>query len=445
MLTSRSAAFPVKAWIIRVILTAAGLLMGTASPVITAPKPEPLMSLAVVGAKDGVVTRQVATGWPLTLRLSSNGELGIGRPFVTPYFPQFGDFGFIVFADPDGCTSFDAINAPCPGGVDETMLEFWSDMDRAGVSNPNGNVERLLALTESGGGGSPKVLTFDPDSGLNNLLVRYGPYVGGDDTLAFRCVGGRLAIYPGTPCLSDADCTAGGTCRQVPLDADGYGYGADDDLPGLALFSDTGVGLVLDQNFNPGQPRLSRNLAGLVHSVAYELNDATSKTSLQIHLNVPGSRTVVLPNSAGPFIPAVSPVGLFTPAVLGDFCVGDPQTCNIDGAGLVRIDGGPLTAMTAAQVAAYLNSRVVTLRAFVVNGTAPSQLADLNGDGFVGAKDAVLAGYALLSGEKAFRLAGFYDEELFNLALPYDFDSNGKAIGAVAAPNGPGGITIVPR
>jgi hypothetical protein len=403
------------------------------------------MSLAIVGAKDAVVTRQVATGWPLTLRLSSNGELGIGRPFVTPYFPQFGDFGFIVFADPDGCPSFDAINAPCPGGVDETMLEFWADMDRAGVSNPHGNVDRLVALTESGGGGSPKVFTYDANSGLNNLLVRYGPFVGGNDTMALRCVGGRLAIYPGSPCLSDADCTSGTSCRQVPLDADGFGYGADDDAPGLALFSDTGVGLVLDEGFNPGQPRQSRNLAGLVHSVAYELNDATSKTSVQVHLNVPGSRTVGAPLSAGPFIPALSPLGLFTPAVLADFCVGDPQSCNINGAGLVRIDGGPLTDMTAAEVGVFLNSQVVTLRAFVVNGTAPSLLADLNGDGFVGAKDAVLAGYSLLSGEKTFRLVGYYDEELFNLVLPYDFDGNGEAIGAVAAPKAPGSITIVPR
>jgi hypothetical protein len=464
MITSHSAAIRSRAWVTRLMLLAAGFLAWTASPVVPGPlaepktrqekdgvvaqlqtaKPEPLMSLAIVGAKDGVVTRQVATGWPLTLRLSSNGELGIGRPFVTPYFPQFGDFGFIVFADPDGCPSFDALNAPCPGGVDETMLEFWPDMDRAGVSNPHGNVERLIALTESGGGGSPKVFIFDHNTGLNNLLVRYGPYVGSDDVTALRCVGGRLAIYPGTSCLSDADCNSG-TCRLVPLDADGYGYGADDDLPGLALFSDTGVGLVLDQSFNPGQPRQSRNLAGLVHSVAYELNDASSKTSVLVHLNVPGAQTVTLPSSAGSFIPAASPRGLFTPAVLADFCVGDPQTCSIDGAGLVRIDGGPVTAMTAAQVGDYLNSHVVTLRAFVVNGTAPSLLTDLNGDGFVGAKDAALAGYSLLSGEKTLRLVGYYDEDLFKLALPYDFDGNGKAIGAVAAPNGPGSITPVPR
>jgi hypothetical protein len=57
----------------------------------------------------------------------------------------------------------------------------------------------------------------------------------------------------------------------------------------------------------------------------------------------------------------------------------------------------------------------------------------------------VLAGYSLLSGEKAFRIVGFYDGELFELFLPYDFDGNGETVGAVAAPKGPGGITIVPR
>jgi hypothetical protein len=112
---------------------------------------------------------------------------------------------------------------------------------------------------------------------------------------------------------------------------------------------------------------------------------------------------------------------------------------------IFRIDGGPQVSMTDNDLLALMNSKVVTIRAFVVNGTAPSVLSDLNGDGFVGAKDAVLAGYQLVSGEEVMQMVGFYDDNLDVFPLLFDFDGNGDALGKFVAPGGPGQITQVPE
>jgi hypothetical protein len=405
------------------------------------PKPVPTMSLEIVGAKKDAITRQVGSGWPITLRLSSNGELGIGRPIMPPVFPRFGEVGYIVFTNPDGCFSFGVANH-CDS-TDETYLEFTPDLDQPGLANPHGNHDRLVALTDFGDGGSPQVYTFNFDTHLNDLLVPYGPLVGGQDVIESRCSG--PLYYALGPCVSDSDCDPSATCRQLPVNPDGYGYGADDDLPGLVLLSDTGVGRVLNQNFNRPRVLQERNLAGLLTSVAYELNDATSRTTVVAQLNVPHGQTYAFPVSTGGVFPAQVPRGLFTPVVLEDRCTGDPAACDGLGLHVFRIDGGPQVLMTDDDMLNLLNTTVVTVRAFVVNGTAPSILADLDGDGVVGAKDATLAGYQLLAGEQSIQFVGFYDGNLEVLPLFFDFDGNGDARGAFVAPGGPGDITKIPR
>src|SRR5262245_23674502 len=197
------------------------LLVTIASPVLMIKKPPPSISLEIVGAKGGVVNREAASGWPLTLRLSSNGELGIGRPIGSPVFPRFGEVGYLVFSDPDGCFSFGLENG-CPT-TDETYLEFTPDVDLPGRTNQHGNPDRLIALSETGGGGSPRVLTFNFDTHLNDRLTPYGPEVGGGDTLENHCSG--VLDYEGQACTSNADCLFFETCRQIVVNADGYGYG----------------------------------------------------------------------------------------------------------------------------------------------------------------------------------------------------------------------------
>jgi len=406
-------------------------------------KPVYPISLQFVGAKRDAVTRQVASGWPITLRLSSNGELGIGTPAVPPYFPRIRESGYIIFADPDNCFSFAALST-CPVR-DETYLELTPDLDMPGLANPHGNWDRLIGLTDFGGGGSPQVYTFNFQTHLNDRLVSYGPIVGGPepDLLESRCVGPFK--YAGPACSSDGDCGPNSTCRLIPLNADGYGLGADDDLPGLVLLSDAGVGVVVNQDFNRPRLRQARNLAGLMSSVAYELNDASARTTVVAHLNVPEGQVYIFPLSAGGDFPARAPRGLFTPVVLEDRCLGDTTTCSQGFDRILRIDGGPQLTMTDNELFDLLNTQVVTVRAFVVNGTAPSILADLNQDGVVSSKDAALAGYALLSGEETIRIVGWYDDNLEVTPMLFDFDGNGDARGDFAAPGGAGQIKKVPR
>ena len=77
----------------------------------------------------------------------------------------------------------------------------------------------------------------------------------------------------------------------------------DDDLPGLVVLSEKGIGLVLDPDFNPPAVPMLRNLAGLVSSVSYELSDWTRRTTITAHFNVPR--------------------GALAPFVKIDNCVGD--------------------------------------------------------------------------------------------------------------------------
>ena len=402
----------------------------------------PPISLQFVGAKQDAVFRETGSGWPVTLRLSSNGELGIGTPHIPPFFPRFQEVGYLVFADPDNCFSF-GIDANC-SMTDETYVEFTPDMDRPGLVNPHGNADRLIALTATGGGGSPTVLTFDFDTHVNDRLVPYGPLVGGTgDTLEKRC--SSVLKFAGEPCAQDGDCPAGSTCREIPVDADGYGYGADDDLPGLVLLSDTGVGLVLNENFNHPRIRQVRNLAGLLNSVAYDLREGSHRPTILAHLNVPPGQIYNARDSNDNPFPTPTPRGLFTPVVLADRCIGDPNVCQSGDIHQFRIDGGPIVSMSDNELFAFLNQRVVTLRAFVVNGTAPSILADVSGDGVIGAKDAALAGYQLLSGEETLQVIAFYDDNLQVLPLFYDFDGNGDARGLLVAPGGAGHITKIPQ
>ena len=325
-----------------------------------------------------LLPKETSGGWPLTIRLTSNNEIGIGTAFL-PAFPEDGVTGFLIFTDPDGCPSFSpavitnpispCFNAP----VDETFFEFTNDTDLVGVPDQAGNSFRQAALTDSFGGGPPSMLVFNEVTGTNSFLQAYGPRTSAPnstDTPVGRCVS-RFGVTD-LACASNADCTGpfAVTCETVPLEVDGKGWGADDDAPGVVLLANTGPGVVLDQNFNfPAGPRQLRNLAGFLTSVAWEMNDSAKHSDVVLHMNVPN--------------------GLFKPVVQEDTCVGIVSNGVCRGGELFRVDGGPQVTSIAG-----LGDKVTTLRIFVVNGTAPSVLSDGDGNGVVDSKDAVLAGYS---------------------------------------------------
>ena len=437
-----------------------GFLVGLATPAASSalppPKPVTLTVLAPVSPSEfpPLIGRFLNTptetsgGWPITLQLTADNNqlLGIATELLPP-FPENGRRGFLVFdVGPDPCLSFLPLKVLASGDpcfhapVDETYLEFTPGVVLPGVNTAIGNSDQLLRLTDTGGGGRPTILTqsFNGTS-LQTNPSPIGPFTGGPDTLHDVCLSdfrlfdiGQAQACPGGPCpLPDF------SCHSIPDVLDGYGYGASAILPGLVLVADAGPSVMLQQDpaVNPngdfllrdGQGhRQARNLGGFVNAVGYELNNALKLTSVVAHMTVPGF--------------------LFDPIVVEDRCVGipffpepaggpDPNACK--GAPIFRIDGGPETTTPPDP------NRVITFRLFVVNRAAPDVLADVNGDGIVDSKDAVAAGYALLSNEVKVQV------KLRNQAeLPfffYDFDGNGDPSGPIVLPAGGGGITPVPR
>ncbi len=409
------------------------------------------------------------SGFPLTIEMVANGEIGIAGPGSGMQFPQEGATGRIVFDDPDyfrdpsdpyyGCLSWeprygpykfcceeansancDAYSQDCIGNSDcnsswvcverytrlnvnyfftgppceanETYLEFTPDVDLAGVVDLAGNAP----------------IREDPANGLcseNPLLhvfakSRYGPYQqSGANDLPVE-IGPDLGTSDGLPVL------------------DGYGPGANDDLPGLVLLADAGFGLILDDESKDAVG--ARNLSGFLNTVSYVLVDGSDRVRVEANL--------------------MSPRLLFRPTVLLDQMVSDPSLGdeapeNIPRQGeggnpitsLIRVDGGPVTEVgfNGYGIALPEEVLVITVRAFVVNGRAPAVMEDRNDDGVIDASD-LPPEYELISNEAVAHFKHYYDglEDVFCYFF-YDLDGNGFASYGEVTPGGAGRITPVPR
>jgi hypothetical protein len=195
--------------------------------------------------------------------------------------------------------------------------------------------------------------------------------------------------------------------------------------PGAAnLECDAGVAsLVLLADVGAGKGGF--NLAYRFKTVGYELDDVSHRTSVVA--------SMVVGN------------GLVTPAVVTDLCVGpppeNPELCSFGGI-LGQIGGETLPG--DALLGLLNRNNVTTLRAFVVNRAAPSQLSDLDADGLIGARDAELGGFRLLSREVVFRIRTLHEEAEFFFTPHADLDGNGGVECGDCAPGG-GGLTPVPR
>ncbi len=356
---------------------------------------------------------QNSSGWSIAVRLHARRELGIANSDpdeATPAgtFPKIGQTGWIVFDDPDGClTLFPPFDPPffsddsCAGATtDETFLMFTPDIDQVGLIDDAGDADRRAALTDSGGGGRSTFLVSAPDG--SPFLAALGADTGGDIV-------------------------------------DGYGRGADDDLPGLVVLSATGPGLVLDENFDRGSVLEQYNLAGFLNQVTYELTDITR------HTTVLGNMLV--------------PYGLIAPFVKADACVGtntDPAfpVCDLDP--IWRIDGGPIELIEPPGAEplqegypTLFDASRYEMTFFAVSGIAPSILSDMDGNGRITAKDAEFMGYNVISNEVKIRFNQFHGLPCFrptgSQILLADLDGNGQAVQGIVCPGGPGGLTKPPR
>jgi hypothetical protein len=241
------------------------------------------------------------------------------------------------------------------------------------VADTFGNGLRQIAQTDGFEDLVPRMLIFQ--AGANTFLVDYGPRVSKPNTtdvLVQRCV---TRFGPNDqPCAQDGDCAGpfNPTCQSIPSEFDGYDWGADDDLPGLVVLGGHGT----ESRPRP-EVRFSlqgRNRSAIRRasssSVGWELNDSTKHSNVVAHMNVPQ--------------------GLYQPVVQFDTCVGTPPVVEGGPCGspqLFRVDGGPEVTSIAS-----LPNKVTTLRIFAVSGVGPSVLSDLDNNGVVNSKDAVLRG-----------------------------------------------------
>lgn len=395
-----------------VLAVAVGLaLAGTTAAAKAPPKPKPPrppIHLEIEAprhnpVKDPALPLQFAAGWPIVFRLTANESLGIAQNQEPPEFPLENSTGYVIVSDEDGCLDLPppfVPVVPCPPGSDDVYLEFTPDVDRAGmpdevyVGNPSGNPGRRAALADPAQSGSP-------------VFTAYGS--------APRQVGPRTG--------DNVD--------------DGFGFGADDDLPGLVVLSANGNGLVLDADFNRPANRARRNLAGFLNWVSYELRGSTGKTI--VHAGM-----VVTQN-------------LIAPLVLADDCVGtfaDPDSVYCDSPPRYRLNGSPVvlqssgpTELIQSTYPPLANAIRYRIRAFVVSGVAPSELGDEDGDGDVDAADATAAGYTVISNEETVTVRRYVAGTCTGEAnyLFGDIDGNGRALTFAVCPPGPGQIRQPPR
>ena len=286
----------------------------------------------------------------------------------------------LVVSDADNCLEFDLghptypgpFDASCGDGVvEEIYIPFRADpTDRSGVAD----IDQCDFSTEQ------PSLQDDPSTTPPETSNK--AYL--------------LAPDQSTPDAAPPIARAMGPLTGGETVGDCYGYGRDEDLPGLVVMADIGAARVFDQNFDlievaPGVRRL-RNLAGFTSTVTRELTDRVGRSHVVAHMQVER--------------------GMLEPLVAFDART-DPVSPYIGSTFQRRIDSGPVqtfswdTAPTTDYTAAELEQLLETLpdstsvkvRAVLVEGQAPSYIDDLDKNGKFTIKDLVLMGYTPLSNQ----------------------------------------------
>ena len=315
--------------------------------------------------------------WNLEFRLTVDNALG---------FIEFLGNGetreALVISDPDNCLEFDLghptypgpFDASCADGpADEVYIPFRSDPnDRPGVAD----IDRCEFVTEL-----PRLLDDPPTTAPADSNKAY-----------------LLAPNQAFPDSSAPIARPMGPLTGGETTGDCYGYGQDEDLPGLVVIADIGAARVFDQNFDivevaPGVRRI-RNLAGFVSTVTRELKDRKGKSHVVAHMQIER--------------------GMLEPLVAFDARVGLAVPPFVAGPTFQRrIDSGPVETFswvtpptsdyTAAELEELLStlpdSSSVEVRAILVEGDAPSYIDDLDQNGKFNSDDLVLMGCAPLSNQ----------------------------------------------
>lgn len=373
--------------------------------------PDPPAHIAIQGPISGNFQGlTTATGWSLVLRIEVQDSVAILESAEEPTVPV-GRREAIVFKDPDGCIDmrhFPIINAGTPyedcGGPDESFIEFtterFDNFDVADAQTGNFQVRDRLVDDD-----------FAPGALLNK------PYL--------HNTSGSIVAVPRPQ--------TGGTL------IDGFGYGPDDDLPGLVIMSNLGAARAFDENFDAVPGGVIRNMGGFINSVSQEL----------------------LTRRGGSAITAWMPMiaGMVEPIALVDL---DVAAAGVDY--LRRLESGPVKAFQFRvppqndddiffEVVSSYAPFQLELRVVLVEGVAPTFIRDMNHDGRFTAIDLRRMGFRILSNEARLRLVEDFDVVVTQTitgrtcpppSLIYrDLDGNGQD-GAISC-SGSGGATRIRR
>ncbi len=313
----------------------------------------------------------------------------------------------LVLSDTDDCLEFDlghpTLTGPfqtsCGDGIpDEVFIPFRVD--------PN---DRPAVRDTDFCGSDRDRLDDDPDTTL--LTVSNKAYLLAPNQLDLPAGVSVLTPLPVGPS------TGGEMTGLSPGDC--YGYGADEDLPGLVVMADVGAARVFNSNFDllypmgPGIRRI-RNLAGFTSTVTREAEDRSGRSHIVAHMQV--ERGMLEPLVAFDFLTG----GAF-PWLGGDFArridSGPIETFAWDPAPAVDFSTTPARVVITNDVynqllATLPDSTSVKVRAVLVEGPAPDFIDDMNGDGRFTIVDLVQMGYTPLSNQ-AVRTFNIQQEDKF--------------------------------
>ena len=391
------------------ILTALTLAAAPAIAQDKEPKPPAHITIQgpVSGNFQGLTT---TTGWSLVLRIEVPDSIAILESPEERTTPV-GRREAIVFDDPDGCIDmrhFPIIRAGTPyedcSGPDESFIEFTTErFDNFDVPDAQtGNFQVRERLVDD---------AFVPGTLLNK------PYL--------RNTAGSIVAVPRPQ--------TGGTLL------DGFGYGPDDDLPGLVVMSNLGAARAFDENFDAFPGGVIRNMSGFINSVSQELLTKRGGSAITAWMQMIA--------------------GMVEPIALVDL---DVETASVDY--LRRLDSGPVRAFKFRtppqneddilfEISSSYSPFELELSVVLVEGVAPTFIHDENRDGRFTATDLRRMGFKILSNDARLRLIQDFDVVVTQTvsgrtcpppSLIYsDLDGNGLD-GAITC-SGTGGATRIRR
>lgn len=328
-------------------------------------------------------------GWALTFSMEVENAVAFVAENIESGSGDLNKRQALIYEDPDGCLDVRSLSPDgmtpfefdC-AGQDEGFFEFYFDpFDGAAQRESHcAGLSPSLFLVDD---------AFDP-AGVENLNK---PYVETAPPSAQnpRAVGARTGGM--------RDMTTFPSAFDDPA-FDCYGYDADiDGVPGLLVWADIGGFKVMDEDLNgtglSGEVRRLRNGAGFTTNVTSVLLDNKNRSNVKA--------TIIVP------------LGLFEPIIAIDTDI-NPSGPHASADYLRKIDDGPIEPLIfdppvssvnvarARAISRDLPPVRVTVKAVLIEGTAPDFITDVNMDGKFTRADLIAEGHTLLSNVARYRI-----------------------------------------